>query len=125
MGFTRIIVPKAARYKDPEAPRGGGSREGEGEGVVACGTLRESLVHIFEDVTEVEAFLRPGGRKNKKRAVGHPQYDQPQYGMQSNANRYGIRQGGDFEEDGDDEGGEGWGESDLDDVEGAEEEYAG
>lgn len=66
MGFTRIIVPKSARFKDSSR----GAAGAEAGGVVSCGTLKESLGYVFEDVGEVEAFLRPtGGRKRSQRQI--------------------------------------------------------
>jgi len=63
MGFTRIIVPLSAGFKDKNGPvKPDPSRE---EGVFACRSLKEVLPLVFENVDDVELLLRPSRRQRK------------------------------------------------------------
>lgn len=64
MGFTHIIIPRSAGFKDR------GPRDSTTGGVFACKSLREALPLVFEDSDDIEAFLRPS-RKQKKYGMGN------------------------------------------------------
>jgi len=76
MGFTRVVVPMSAGYKEVKAhgqTQAGGQSKGSLFEVVSCRSLKDALVKSFENVEDVEAFLKPS-RKTQRQPYGMGSY---------------------------------------------------